>query len=161
MLQFESGPFAYVAIRNHLGLPPSSEQTEEKMAQLVKTWVFHPQKKLKKAKKLFDDKVDAAKAVPEYQKPLKRMRVVIFLASVSALSLLDLVICRRFRYLRGHLSHWPTLLVWRWLVYSGYGPWISYSHCQLLWKVYCWGLLHNTSPAHLEVHWQGPYSHEA
>ena len=64
MLQFESGPFAYVAIRNHLGLPPSSEQTEEKMAQLVKTWVFHAQKKLKKAKKLFDDKVDAAKAVP-------------------------------------------------------------------------------------------------
>ena len=64
MLQFESGPFAYVAIRNHLGLPPSSEQTEEKMAQLVKTWAFHAQKKLKKAKKLFDDKVDAAKAVP-------------------------------------------------------------------------------------------------
>ena len=64
MLQFESGPSAYMAIQNHLGLPPSSEQTDEKMAQTAKTRVFHAQKKLKKAKKLFDDKADAAKSVP-------------------------------------------------------------------------------------------------
>ena len=41
MLQFESGPSAYMAIQNHLGLPPSSEQTMEKIAQLSKTCVFH------------------------------------------------------------------------------------------------------------------------
>ena len=64
MLQFESGPSAYMAIKNHLGLSPSAEQTREKMAQMSKTRVFHAQKKLKKAKKLFEDKANAAIAVP-------------------------------------------------------------------------------------------------
>ena len=61
MLEFESGSSGHLFIQKHLGLPATVDQ-ELQLKSSVKRRIFHAQKKAKKSRKLFTEKVAAAKA---------------------------------------------------------------------------------------------------